>query len=1120
MTTITYKVGPAFFLKGPDNGVLTGTPPGLVYTPNPGFIGTDTFQYSVSSTDNPRDSEPSLVTVEVFPVADESYTGTGMVITGGVFTDQDKTGDVLLETAQFVQEWSTSLVSISGTGGENIFIGWQNTDVGELLKAPSPIQTPLVFDGLQNNTVISIDDLVLNKIDSGYDVDGPLGVGTYVLGNNFSTTWSSRIPNIAVRKDIWTDVVVFFSEPQDFNAGDRFRFVVLGRLSQSNLLDTASSTYANDLFNTGIADGSFVFSGMINDDPMTVIKGGSITFIQDGLVTIGYQGDGVDLIYPEIVIEPVEPPEPPVTLPPGIIEIVVEQTSSAAGAPGTEYTFTFQTNNPLPPNGQICMQWPFGFDIEDVNGICSETIDGTFTATKMGQTLKIFRSNNGTEIPGGTTIDITLKNMTNGKIPGGYFVEMNTADVNGVLIDGPAENANAIPITAGKPDPNTSMVDLVPDMGILANGSDTTMVVITVRDECGNLVQGVDAEISSDVPSDIITQPMFATDANGEAVGTVAATVAGAHTISVEVECPPSGPTIAINDTPMVAFASSNPVDAGSTVEASPSSITANGSDSSTITITIVDGLMNPVEGAMVTLATNGSGTIFQPGSPTNVSGQTTGTLVTTVAGVETVTATVDGSLILSDTADVTAVSGAPDDSNSMVFVSPTSGVIADGVDDTTVTVKIYDAFNNPVVGEPVALFSTGSNNTFTPQMGVTDSNGCFFSSFTTTTDEAKTITVLSDTLGFLSDTAVVTFDPSAVGVPNDGMSTVTSSPTSGIDADGVDSSLITVTVNDFAGNPVSGESVSLSASPAGGVSFSPVSGSTNGSGIFTSTMTSTSSGLKSVSANLFGSIGVLSDTASVTYDPLAGGNITGFVSIGSQPGGDTPSTFYGVGLLSSEPNTVYIHDITTDFAVPADGKIVFDFSAQVGIDLSGVSTSHSFIDGTFSTSLSGGGSILTIERQNDGTPYTGLFFMDLFGITTGSAGTSKFTLSITDNGGSPLASSVDSPNVEYSTPITVPALQYLGSYWPADQFILAGPDACATDHWHGGTVRSTTKPSGTIDQSDPAPGVCGFGGKVPTGSGVIPDLGTPDVGGLPEVNQTWPSAEKTKFDSFSPPWI
>jgi hypothetical protein len=96
----------------------------------------------------------------------------------------------------------------------------------------------------------------------------------------------------------------------------------------------------------------------------------------------------------------------------------------------------------------------------------------------------------------------------------------------------------------------------------------------------------------------------------------------------------------------------------------------------------------------------------------------------------------------------------------------------------------------------------------------------------------------------------------------------------------------------------------------------------------------------------------------------------------------------------------------------------------------------------------------------------------------------------------------------------------YAGSYFPADQFILAGPDACPTDHWHGGTVRATTKPQGTSDQSDPAPGVCGFGGKVPTGSGVIPDLGNPDPGGLPEVNQTWPSDEKSKFDSFSPPWI
>jgi hypothetical protein len=81
----------------------------------------------------------------------------------------------------------------------------------------------------------------------------------------------------------------------------------------------------------------------------------------------------------------------------------------------------------------------------------------------------------------------------------------------------------------------------------------------------------------------------------------------------------------------------------------------------------------------------------------------------------------------------------------------------------------------------------------------------------------------------------------------------------------------------------------------------------------------------------------------------------------------------------------------------------------------------------------------------------------------------------------------------------TIATLLYLGDHYPiADNpLILAGPDACATDHWHGaGTICSLEGTSAT----DPAPAVCGFGGKVPTSVGLVSDLGTPDTSGVPEV--------------------
>jgi hypothetical protein len=54
--------------SSPGHGNLTGTPPNLVYTPDPNFSGADNFTYVVS--DGSRISSPATVLVEVTPVND------------------------------------------------------------------------------------------------------------------------------------------------------------------------------------------------------------------------------------------------------------------------------------------------------------------------------------------------------------------------------------------------------------------------------------------------------------------------------------------------------------------------------------------------------------------------------------------------------------------------------------------------------------------------------------------------------------------------------------------------------------------------------------------------------------------------------------------------------------------------------------------------------------------------------------------------------------------------------------------------------------------------------------------------------------------------------------------
>ena len=95
------------------------------------------------------------------------------------------------------------------------------------------------------------------------------------------------------------------------------------------------------------------------------------------------------------------------------------------------------------------------------------------------------------------------------------------------------------------------------------------------------------------------------------------------------------------------------PSAARSTISADPSSISVTGS--STITVTARDDQGNAVEGAIVVLQAGGTGTtLTQPSVPTDQDGTTSGTLVSAVPGTILVSAIVNGSVLLSQTAEVT----------------------------------------------------------------------------------------------------------------------------------------------------------------------------------------------------------------------------------------------------------------------------------------------------------------------------------------------------------------------------------------------------------------------------------------------------------------------------------
>ncbi|MCC6998013.1 MAG: Ig-like domain-containing protein [Deltaproteobacteria bacterium] len=376
--------------------------------------------------------------------------------------------------------------------------------------------------------------------------------------------------------------------------------------------------------------------------------------------------------------------------------------------------------------------------------------------------------------------------------------------------------------------------------GVVANGTEQSTVTVTVRDAAGNALTGVNVTLAVTGTGNTVSTPA-PTNASGVTTATLASTRAEVKTITA------TAGGVTLTQMPTVAFVAGAPSAAMSTVSASPATVIANGTATSTITVTVRDSNGNPIAGRPVGLAATGtSNTLVQPGM-TSAAGVTTGTLASTAAGIKVVTATVApgaGQLVITQTASVTFTVGAISPSISTVIAAPTS-VSADGVAVSTVTITVRDSGGNPVPGIPVGLTATGTGNVLV-QPAVTNASGVTTGTIASTRAETKTVTATADPTGAavaITQQPTVTFVPGAVSP----LSTIAATPLT-LAADGTAVSTITVTVRDASGNPIPGRTVALAATGTGNTLTQPA-GVTGATGVATGTLASTVAATKIVTA-------------------------------------------------------------------------------------------------------------------------------------------------------------------------------------------------------------------------------------------------------------------------------
>jgi len=249
-----------------------------------------------------------------------------------------------------------------------------------------------------------------------------------------------------------------------------------------------------------------------------------------------------------------------------------------------------------------------------------------------------------------------------------------------------------------------------------------------------------------------------------------------------------------------------------STVSAGSGSVTADGTNCSTITVTLEDKYGNLAGGRTVTLTGNsGSSSVIAPASPgsnvTNGNGQATFTVTDTKAETVTYTATdTSDNVTVNQTAPVTFTPNGADAGQSTLTVD-TPSQWADGTSYSTITVTLKSAAGHPATGKTVTLTGNpGSSSVIksaSPGSNVTNGNGQ--ATFTVTDTKVETVTYTatdtSDTPNVtVSQTLPVTF---TAGPPDASKCKFTAKPAR-VAADGTSASTLTVALFDAQGRPVS----------------------------------------------------------------------------------------------------------------------------------------------------------------------------------------------------------------------------------------------------------------------------------------------------------------------------
>ncbi|MGS0561722.1 beta strand repeat-containing protein [Microbacterium aurugineum] len=435
--------------------------------------------------------------------------------------------------------------------------------------------------------------------------------------------------------------------------------------------------------------------------------------------------------------------------------------------------------------------------VTTTNGVIGTTLDnddGTYTAVLTSATL-----------PGSATVGFTL-----GGTPGAA--------------------TGLVSFVPGAPDGGASTVAAAPGT-IVADGVSTATVTVTVRDAQGNVLTDGGEAVVIQASAGAVSATTDNLDGTYTATLT-SSTVAGSATVSFLLDghfSPNTAP---------VAFIPGPADPAQATITASPSSVAADGLTTSLVIVTLFDSQGNAVTSGAdtvdlgTTLGSFGSGTVD--------GGEYRAFLSSSVAGTATVSFAVDGATSPAN-AMVDFVAGAADPTESTISATPIN-VVANGVDESTVTVTVRDSGGNPVLSGTVVTMSSSVGSLSEPQ---DNGDGTWTAALSSVAAGASTVSFTVDGTSSANN-AQVEFLPGPV---DPSVSHLNVTPLS-VTADGVASTTAMVTLLDEQSNAVGVGGANVNILSSLGV-VDPVID--NGDGTYSATISSTTVGSAAVGFTIDG---------------------------------------------------------------------------------------------------------------------------------------------------------------------------------------------------------------------------------------------------------------------------